>query len=718
MIITHDINEVVLTNVNETSEFKIRNSSKAFRILSNSLYSNKIRAIIRELSCNALDSHVAAGKINVPFEVHLPSMLEPWFSVKDFGVGLGSDQVINIYTTYFESTKTNSNEFIGALGLGSKSPFSYTENFTITAIKDGIQCIYSAFINEMGVPSIVEMARIPTINDNGVEVKFSVTNRCDFYSFKNEAQEVFSWFKHHPTIIGSLDYQPIQFNYKEKDIIPGVHIKADNGYDSHCMAVMGNIAYPLSKMPEPLKHLGNLIELLNCGLVMEFNIGELDFAASREELSYVPSTLKNIKKKLEQVNENLVDHLTKKANAISCEWARAEYLVQESRSKIFRAAVIKYLADTKFELYDPTAYYGQKTFYFPASDLMKRNLSIQMFRVTGGTVNKIGESSHTINNTYVSCMTISVSKDIIIVLNDLKTGCLSRARYHYANHNNNKGCTVVCISHSDTDLAIRDLEYLKIIQELHNPPIVVKASSLEKQVREKSLTTQGIMTLQLKSGCSGGHYNNYMWAPYNEKIDDNIIYNFVYLNNHTAIYEDGTLFDMYGLKSLMDQSGINDISKIQVFGVRKSRAKEINEYDNWVWIEEILKTEIAKVSDEHIISLMAHELLDTYYEKVYTSQTVAKFVGVDSYYAKFVREIAGIKRVTGNVVQLATLCDKYGKTVKIEEIKTRIREAKDLLYRKYPLLQLLRYDSLTVTVTEKDIANYIIMIDKQDNIVK
>jgi hypothetical protein len=43
-------NEAVLSNVGEVGEFRIRNSAKAFNILSSGLYANKIRAIVRELS--------------------------------------------------------------------------------------------------------------------------------------------------------------------------------------------------------------------------------------------------------------------------------------------------------------------------------------------------------------------------------------------------------------------------------------------------------------------------------------------------------------------------------------------------------------------------------------------------------------------------------------------------------------------------------------------
>ena len=166
-LVTAPQNEAIMSNVGEIGEFRIRNSAKAFNILSSGLYANKIRAIIRELSCNAIDSHVAANRSDVPFDVHLPNTLEPWFAIRDYGTGLSHEQVTSIYTTYFESTKTDSNDFIGALGLGSKSPFSYTDNFTVTAIKDGVKGIYTAFINDQGVPSIALMTTEQTTEQIG-----------------------------------------------------------------------------------------------------------------------------------------------------------------------------------------------------------------------------------------------------------------------------------------------------------------------------------------------------------------------------------------------------------------------------------------------------------------------------------------------------------------------------------------------------------------------
>ena len=185
-------NKATLSGVSAVSSFSIKASAKAFDILSSGLYANKIRAIVRELSCNAYDSHVAAGKGSVPFEVHLPNQYETYFSVKDFGVGLSHEDVVNIYTKYFESTKTDSNDYVGALGLGSKSPFSYTDNFSIIAVKDGICGIYSAFVNDEGVPSVALLSTSRTTEPNGVEVKLTVVNRDDMYKFQNEAVEIFT----------------------------------------------------------------------------------------------------------------------------------------------------------------------------------------------------------------------------------------------------------------------------------------------------------------------------------------------------------------------------------------------------------------------------------------------------------------------------------------------------------------------------------------------
>ena len=81
--------------------------------------------------------------------------------MQDFGIGLSPADINDVFTVYFKSTKDNSNETVGAFGLGAKTPFSYTDQFTVTSVYNGERRIYSAFINETGMPSIVEMDGIP-----------------------------------------------------------------------------------------------------------------------------------------------------------------------------------------------------------------------------------------------------------------------------------------------------------------------------------------------------------------------------------------------------------------------------------------------------------------------------------------------------------------------------------------------------------------------------
>lgn len=690
-----DVNEVVLSNVGTTGEFKIRNSAKAFKILSDGLYSNKIKAVIRELSCNAVDSHVAANKADTPFEVHLPTVLEPWFSVRDFGLGLNGDQVENIYTTYFESTKTESNDFIGALGLGSKSPFSYTENFTVTAIKDGTCRIYSAFINEMGVPSIAEMEKKLTDEGNGVEVKFSVTERYDYNSFRHEAINVFKWFKNKPVITG-IEIDIPGPNYKEKNIVPGVHTLVHE-YES--WAVMGNISYPLSKISEPEKHFGHLSSLLSCGLVIEFGIGELDFAASREELSFVPLTISSIRKRLIEINAGLMAHFKSKIDALSNEWAKAEFLYNESSSKLYSSAVKQYVSDTNFALYDPTSYLGKKVFKFYNSDLSARGLSFKSFRIYGSRTERTGyNSSERVNGVIKDTSLVPVSTDVVIVLNDLKTGCEARARYSFIKTHSNKSVTVFCISHTSEDIAARQVEYNKLLKELHNPPTVIKASDLQKKevVKRKPMSTDGILRL----GDDG------QWVNINEEISDKKIYYYVCLNGFMPQDINGNHFPVKEIHTLIANSGIKNISDIVIHGVRKLRIKDIAARKNWIWVENKLKEEIAKVSDLQVRQIITNSVKYDRRYTPYTNMRIANQLKSTSDYAIIAAQFDSLKNNTGNPTDLSALCVRYGRPLEIDKVQKEVSANINKVISKYPMLSYLNY-----TVPESVIVNYITTID-------
>ena len=51
------------TGLADDGRFKIAFNAKMAKILADGIYSDKITSIIRELSCNAVDSHVESGQI-------------------------------------------------------------------------------------------------------------------------------------------------------------------------------------------------------------------------------------------------------------------------------------------------------------------------------------------------------------------------------------------------------------------------------------------------------------------------------------------------------------------------------------------------------------------------------------------------------------------------------------------------------------------------------
>lgn len=276
--------------------FQIAASAKAFRILSSNLYKNKIRAIIRELSCNAVDGHIANGNKGT-FDVQLPGMLDPQFRIRDYGCGMDDDTIMNLYTTYFASTKSDSNDYIGALGLGSKSPFSYTDSFTVVSFFNGVRRMYSAFIKD-GEPTITKVSESETDEPNGIEITVPV-NPQDAGKWKEEARYVFTSFGEiRPKVIGNLPIDFLPHDKNEFEVKNSVH-------GAGVFAIMGNIVYPL-----PADMWNNTMIKLSMtaqnswssrgqtAFYIRFDLGELDITPSREELSLDDETLKNIKDRI------------------------------------------------------------------------------------------------------------------------------------------------------------------------------------------------------------------------------------------------------------------------------------------------------------------------------------------------------------------------------------------------------------------------------------
>ena len=280
-------NVQVFSNSQNEKTFTINASREAFRILSSGLYSNKPQAIIRELSCNAYDAHVMAGHPDKPFLVHLPCAWEPYLSIEDFGIGLDDDDVNNIYTSYFTSTKTHSNDVIGGLGLGSKTPFSYTDSFTIRARKDSVERLYSAYISDAGSPTVSLISEADTEEPNGVMITLPI-RKDDFRTFAREAEKVFAYFKVLPIISSGEALNLDNSLVTRLDENHGLIVNSNSYNSCNVTCVMGNVGYNF-RVTDTLLDLkyDRAWKFLNkTSLTIRFNIGDLSVAANRETISF------------------------------------------------------------------------------------------------------------------------------------------------------------------------------------------------------------------------------------------------------------------------------------------------------------------------------------------------------------------------------------------------------------------------------------------------
>jgi hypothetical protein len=294
--------------IKSSTEFHVASTAKLMDMLSNALYSNKIRAVIRELSTNAIDANVKAGH-SKPFQVHLPTHNKLLFSIRDFGTGLSEHNMEKLYTTYGASDKTDSNLFVGCMGIGSKSPFAYTSSFTATSYFNGKKFVYIAAKDAKGIPTLNKMLVEDTKEPNGLEVSFAVKSH-DINDFRNEAVFVYKHFPYYPVFTGNTISTA---ELKQSDILfSGDRWKLLKS--GQPVAVMGHVAYPIDvhhfsdKKGDKYSysyHRNFYEEILTCAVILDFDIGEIEMDISREKLQYTSETIAAIKKQCDVIKNTI-----------------------------------------------------------------------------------------------------------------------------------------------------------------------------------------------------------------------------------------------------------------------------------------------------------------------------------------------------------------------------------------------------------------------------
>lgn len=331
--------ETLTSSHGETTQFQIELNAKAFNALMGNLYANPVGSVVREISTNAKDANPFKK-----FDIKLPGVFDPTFSVRDYGCSMSHDQVMNLYSTLFRSTKDNSNDATGMLGLGSKTPFAVVDQFNVTCWLNGTKRVYSVYLGNDGVPHIALVHSCDSDEPQGVEVSFAVKSE-DHWKYRDEVKKQLIGFDPLPNVISD--------NFEWPDMTPNMKGDGWGNYPNARGGInirQGSVLYPLDT--NQINTTVSSWQMRNLNLIVDVPIGTVSFSTSREALSYDEPTVdflnNRIAKVLEELRGQLITQLDAKDNYLDkCDFYDKLY-------EVFNALNLRPTGVNRFPIYEDT----------------------------------------------------------------------------------------------------------------------------------------------------------------------------------------------------------------------------------------------------------------------------------------------------------------------------------------------------------------------------
>ena len=322
--------EVEIPKVSSSTNFKseqysIGDEARILDIMRNKLYSNSQRSICQEIMSNAKDANAESGMCDTPIRVTFPTELDMCYIVSDNGIGISPDRISNVFVRYGVSTKRDSNDSIGAFGIGAKVPFSYSDQFTVITTsahahfeKGGenfencnVKRTYLNYIDETRMGKISLLNEEVTADCTGTSIVIPVKPK-DEDVFADYTQAVGRFWDVRPEIVNpSEDFEWEEFDFvitgKDEDWA----IFSDTGERS--TIVLGGIPYRLD-MPTMRKLVTSakqteIVDNLHSSstpICLFFKIGDLPVTANRESIDYTEKSVARIMSVIERLNSEVV----------------------------------------------------------------------------------------------------------------------------------------------------------------------------------------------------------------------------------------------------------------------------------------------------------------------------------------------------------------------------------------------------------------------------
>jgi hypothetical protein len=547
--------------------FTIEVNESMFQMLTSNVYNDPILAVIREWSTNACDACIAGDK-PINFDVHLPTLEDPTFSVRDYGTGLPEEDIVGLFSNLGASTKRDSNEFNGTFGIGRMAGLAVSDSFIVESFYNGTHYQY-VITMQNGVPVTMKLGSDPTDQPNGLLLSVSVSF-SDIEHYHEKAENLYKYFDHKPNL--NIDTINIELD-RSSHISEDWFIAKDTTYYPSNYVVMAQVPYTI---PSDSK-----IETYGFRqLVIKAEPGSVSFNPGRESLSLNQQTVDYINKRFTEIKDEYIHagimHMSEQEYDSDVMFAYAnlkQNAPYELRNLInpkpFLSDLYKSMVTT--DVYNSSySYLSCSTSFMDLTD----NLIILKYKDSYRKTARFLDSKE-----YVQYDTFFKTTHVVI---DVKTNFVTQLNAHFSSKS-------AIYWQRDTGKDIEEAN-AKAIETLNhfNLPYVLASEILKEYENDDTaaikLPRQGFYASRISLS---GHCVPKPEAMSESDITD-LEYVYVKLKGSTPELTNVSFTTARQLLSALELTG----SKINLRGVQKKYQSFIEGLDNWIDIEEYLAKEL------------------------------------------------------------------------------------------------------------------------------
>lgn len=281
-------------------------------LLTSNLYSKPLESFLRETVANAYDSHIEANNDEYILLIITKTGWNKYtISVRDYGVGVSPERFDQIYRNIGSSTKRDSNDYIGAFGIGRFAGLSCADTVNINSYYNNIKYSYIMYKNGKGI-NIDKISELQgDFNKpfkNGLEVSISIS--CQEKDLQEAIGKLILFKKLH---IEYIDKNSGDSSYFLRSTIEEFNSRTITDFKTFSMCTtlnrgrylrVGNILYDNLDLWNDLH--------TESGIIINIPIGEVDITPNREELQFTDRTKNTIshyvddfKKELQEIVSNI-----------------------------------------------------------------------------------------------------------------------------------------------------------------------------------------------------------------------------------------------------------------------------------------------------------------------------------------------------------------------------------------------------------------------------